>query len=1409
MTNAPLPDLEIGLHKAAEGGAGRYDVELRFSEPGSDAHVSSERAPTTLDIDALRSPDALASALFADAAIRGLFDRARQATKDAGRPLRLRLALPNDAPELQELPWEELCSDENVFFSRFLHSRDWRGVEIRPQTRLKALVAVAAPSDLERYKLDGGDAAAEAERVRESLGPDLEVEFAGRDEPLTLLHLSKRLRDGFDVLYLVAHGRLKGDGTPVFLLQKDDTTAEGVDAGQLALAVSEMTSPPRLAVLEADGAARLAPHLAEAGVVAVLTLPAQTPSTTALTGTFFRELLDDGQIDRAMAMARASVADRADAMRPILFLRLRRGCLWRRPARKRVFVCSVPRELQPWQATACEVVREMDMEPVLRRPDGLPGLQPVAACRQQVAGADLVLAVVGHAGGDVPDATDGGDGLHPWPWWEARAAFDEGLNVAVLMTGDTANVDRSGDDAAAVMRDFRGELRRLATSFDANDDTFRDLVRRTLRRTQKRTAKPNAENVRLRVWPPRDLPEQPYPVLLPYTHPDLMAGRDHEIDEIRQVLARPVAITCLHAPSGTGKSSFLYTGVVVGLRAEGRPVAFNRRPYEAGIVQNLLGDLLEDVPNIEDNDTDAFVDQLCNVLNAAGQPPLLVLDQFEDLLRFEEADLARRAGGAPRHALRVVGALLAASVQRLPGLAEPPCRWLLVYRQEFHGEVCRWLGNIHTGGATLPHDLLGSDRFQTWTLSPLGTPPASTPDRLKEASTIFRAAMEKPLRLCPPGGNAGKQHYAWRFAGDGAERLANAFAEAREAQRKAPLAPELQVVLAHLLEKASAPDANGVRTVIVPDDPAALIDSALEEHLCRALDIAFPVGRKKDSTLRRTRALLALRELADVQGRRGEGRPVEELVRAIGKDGRDVLEKLSTAQTRIVLQEEQGDAQVYILSHDRMAEVIVRAVDDDGAYAGLGVDAELLRLRRFVTLQRELFTSGEGQQSTKVPKETFQGIDRHTEALLWDDEAHRWWAACRERRRRDRRQALIHRSAAALILVVLTALLVGTWAQRYYERQTLLDNIVKGKPEKAFKALADLTAANVHADELRNRVRRRKKPFAVVERGLGGVNEMEERGEALIRVTELLLPLQQETPDDPEWIASMVWALDFFAGKERRERATELRDKILRPLQTSHPPPPLPGPDDPEWANIPAGTFMMGSGPGEGRDLPDMADERPRHPVQLSAFRLMIHEVTNAEFGRLFPAWATNEPDLPAVRLTWYEAYTYAAWRGGMLPTEAQYEYVMRYNCSHSYCGIDGNSTMLKEIAWWAKNSAPRGTGMATLHPIKQRKPTPLGMYDIFGNVWELSADWNRNYPTEPEVDPSGATRPIVKREAQDPSRDRPEDSGFRRSRGGSADSDERWVNAAARNPSTPSERGEWLGFRVAIRVRSNQMYSQ
>ncbi len=1032
----------------------------------------------------------------------------------------------------------------------------------------------------------------------------------------------------------------------------------------------------------------------------------------------------------------------------------------------RLYIASTSEDLKPHRAAARQVAAELGFETVAA-PERGDGRDAVALCARRIAGAEVVLAIVGWRRGEVPGPDLGGDGRRSWTEWEVRSAFRQAKPVVVLAADDSwpRELEENDSEARARMADFRGEPDRLGAPFGAEPEPltrFRARLKRELshylRGVSASPERPErGPTLRLRRWPPPALPERPYPLLLPYTHPDLLGGRKRELAGLLGRLAEPVPILGLHAPSGAGKSSLLGGGLVPWLRAAGRPAAFERHPGEPGLAGRLLGDLLAPADSLAvgDGDRQAFALCLLQAARLAGRPPVLVLDQFEDLLH-----------RGKERARAVVGALLAASAQRQPGYHASPCRWLLAYREEFHGEVCGWLADVLrevpgtdlADASDLPHDFSGPERFHSWSLPSLGTPSSRAEDRAAEAARAFFEAIETPLTLRDEDGEL---RYRWRFGPGGAERLARAFAEARLARPGAPLVPELQVVLAHLLIAGGEPEDDEVVEIEVPEEPGELIERALEEHLRRALDAAFPASLGAGGRTGRTRALLALRELADVEGRRRQGLPAAALAPAISPvartpvgrtpvgrtpDGREVLEKLATPQTRLVVLEERSGGWCYVLSHDRMAEVLVRLVDGEGGYAGLGIDAKLLDLRRFVTLRSELFEAGEVEQATAVPAADSRRLERHADALLWCEERQRWWAACRERRRADRRRRVMRRGIAAVVLV-LVGLGAWSWADRRTRRRALLEQIVEGKAEAAFAALYQLTGQpGIHADDLLARLRQREKPLDVLERGLGGVGE-ERRGEAVLQVAELVLPLLAQAPEDPVLIASAVWALDFFALPEATlaPRALALRDAVLAPLRRSHPPPPMPAGDDPDWADIPGGTFWMGSGPGESRDEPDKMDERPRHQVTISALWMMTHEVTDAELRRLVPdrpgAGSFGDDNLPATAMTWYQAYTYAAWLGGRLPTEAEWEYAARAGCSFVYCRRDGSEATLDEVAWWFDNTTDPKTGRQSRKPVMQLEPNPWGLFDVYGNVGEMTADWFGPYAEGHQVDPPGPTQ--------------------------------------------------------------------
>ena len=163
----------------------------------------------------------------------------------------------------------------------------------------------------------------------------------------TLGNIARHLRDGYDILYLVAHGLLV-DGEPWLFLEKEDGTTDRVPGRELVTRIHELQDRPRLVVLiscqgagtgedpttQDNGAlSGLGPQLAEAGVPAVIAMQGNVTMQTIsdFTPVFFEEIQRDGQVDRAIAVARGSVRDRPDWWMPVLFMRLRSGRIWYNP----------------------------------------------------------------------------------------------------------------------------------------------------------------------------------------------------------------------------------------------------------------------------------------------------------------------------------------------------------------------------------------------------------------------------------------------------------------------------------------------------------------------------------------------------------------------------------------------------------------------------------------------------------------------------------------------------------------------------------------------------------------------------------------------------------------------------------------------------------------------------------------------------------------------------------------------------------------------------------------------------------------------------------------------------------------------------------------------------------------------
>jgi CHAT domain/SIR2-like domain len=356
-------DLEIGLHRR-DGSTWR--VELRYSQPRTDADTRLDaEGPLVASIDPkaldqLIDDDeaygrALGQALLAGP-VGDAYRLAIAAAQSQGVTLRVRLFVGPSATVLHGLRWETmrdprdgspLLTDENIVFSRYLSSLDWRPVGLHPKGGLRALVVVAGPADVDTF--DVGRALApvavddEAQRARDGLS-SLPVRMLAGGGEATEERLFAELRDGCDILYLVCHGYLAGD-EPILLLETEDGQAAQVRGSVLVDRIQELARIPRLVVLAScqsagsgddpgtdDGGvlSALGPRLAEAGVPAVLAMQGDISMATVsrFMPTFFRELQRDGQIDRAMAAARGAVRERHDWWAPTLFMRLRSGRIW-------------------------------------------------------------------------------------------------------------------------------------------------------------------------------------------------------------------------------------------------------------------------------------------------------------------------------------------------------------------------------------------------------------------------------------------------------------------------------------------------------------------------------------------------------------------------------------------------------------------------------------------------------------------------------------------------------------------------------------------------------------------------------------------------------------------------------------------------------------------------------------------------------------------------------------------------------------------------------------------------------------------------------------------------------------------------------------------------------------------------
>ncbi|PSU34777.1 sulfatase [Photobacterium lutimaris] len=152
---------------------------------------------------------------------------------------------------------------------------------------------------------------------------------------------------------------------------------------------------------------------------------------------------------------------------------------------------------------------------------------------------------------------------------------------------------------------------------------------------------------------------------------------------------------------------------------------------------------------------------------------------------------------------------------------------------------------------------------------------------------------------------------------------------------------------------------------------------------------------------------------------------------------------------------------------------------------------------------------------------------------------------------------------------------------------------------------------------------------------------------------------------------------------------------------------------------VEGGQFEMGSNLTEASKA-----ETPARTVSVDSFYISKYEVTQALFESVMGSSMSyfSDPNVPVNNLSWQQAnyfiehlntLTGANYR---LPTEAEWEFAAKGgNQSQGYTYSGSNN--IDDVAWYSGNANNRA------HPVGQKKPNELGLYDMTGNVGEFVID--------------------------------------------------------------------------------------
>lgn len=149
----------------------------------------------------------------------------------------------------------------------------------------------------------------------------------------------------------------------------------------------------------------------------------------------------------------------------------------------------------------------------------------------------------------------------------------------------------------------------------------------------------------------------------------------------------------------------------------------------------------------------------------------------------------------------------------------------------------------------------------------------------------------------------------------------------------------------------------------------------------------------------------------------------------------------------------------------------------------------------------------------------------------------------------------------------------------------------------------------------------------------------------------------------------------------------------------------------------PVAAFLLDETPVTNGEFLEFVTANPRWQ-RSKASKLFVDERYLANWADDLTPGANAPLDHPVTQVSWFAARAYAQWKGGRLPTLAEWEWA----ASASETRADGRSDtnfLARILAWYGR---PANTGT---RPVRSIYKNFWGAWDMHGQVWEWVEDFN------------------------------------------------------------------------------------